>query len=644
MNEHNYRRIKAEEFLKIIQGEAGHYIGPARSSQKYSWGMTNKAMREDGLDPEINVTFPILEDRQKERVKYHLQSVAPREYWPDFEDYLIQVIEGHTYLNRGYNTNTGEGSKPELDYGIDLANCYFSSTFSLRNVKSKGPLLLSNCRFIKSQRQDYRDDRFLIEKCKFKRVVLNGISSIEGETFFSLFLLKISGLEVDSLLIESCNINSLSFQETISNIKEVSVRRSNLDTVTLIDINSDECEFFESNIDMLRIECIDNNIKKIVIEKTNIKSLIVFELGANELTLRDCKVNKVHIICDINKLSKLKIINSEISKIKIEGSQYESCVIDRLRAVKFFILDAQFKNFFMSLNNFTGSIPVANINYDIDNLKLEFTNQTDKGEYIFRGIKINKLTISGMNNSSILFKSCSISQSKIVDFSNLSDIRFHNIYNVNRFVLTDASIGKAELTNYNINVDSLIKIIRSNISDIVLSNTSLNRKIEASNQTDHRGLREIYRQLKLAANKQSNRIQELGYEALEMDAYAKDDSAKTFSDRFILFTNKWSNNHGQSWIRAFLWLLLFNITFYCLIKFSLGYTVHFGKMSVHELREYAELTFNPLHDFNKVFEIYFTNGSPFQHTDTAKLIDIISKVCSGYFLFQLLRAFRKYVK
>ena len=109
------------------------------------------------------------------------------------------------------------------------------------------------------------------------------------------------------------------------------------------------------------------------------------------------------------------------------------------------------------------------------------------------------------------------------------------------------------------------------------------------------------------------------------------------SDKIILVSNWISNNHGHDWGRSFWLWLIFNAYFYTCVKRSMN--EHFWDISCfpYTLAEFINFSGNPLHKFTDVFR---GNDS----TGWGNLADTISKIFSAYFLFQMLKAFRKFAK
>lgn len=374
--------------------------------------------------------------------------------------------------------------------------------------------------------------------------------------------------------------------------------------------------------------------------KAPLKSIKFKDLKTDELTINNIYVDELIIDCKGNSIQKIKISNSIITTLIIKGNEYEDIELSSLTVDGQIQIDSQFKKFTLTGKSI---VPSEQPPYYISRILFSVSSQTNKGKYLFRDALIHKLEIYGVNNNSILFKSCSINIINIRDFANPGDLSLHNIDKINEIHIENSSMGKAELLDVDLSKPAVSKIVSSNILDVVLIDTIFPDVLTANTQTDFKGIRDAFRQLKLASGKQGNRIQELKYEAFEMESYKRDKNAiKTLDEKAILLFNKLTNNHGQNWLIPLLEILILTIPAFMLIKLQLGYTFVFGSISAIDFGQYLEFAFNPLHNFITIFGEDKTISS--DRLGIARLIDVAAKIVSGLLIFQLIRAFRKYVK
>jgi hypothetical protein len=276
---------------------------------------------------------------------------------------------------------------------------------------------------------------------------------------------------------------------------------------------------------------------------------------------------------------------------------------------------------------------------------------TDKTEDLsLSNLDIDCFTLAGRCNGKVLyFKNINTDDFNIKEFVNDGTLRFHNFYlnNEGKGQISDSQLGKTEFNNVKLGRAKMFRIYNSNLSEIAASNTVFPSNIRGETDDDYLETREVYRQLKFASSKQGDRIKELEYEKYEMINYQKSlkldlsiNGIWRALDRFILLTNRLSNDHGQNWLFSLLWFIVITPILYAAIKYNLGNEIIFGVFPTKEnCAEYLEVSLNPLHDFNKIF----SNGKS-SNFYSAKIFDSILKLVSGYLIFQFLRAFRKFVR
>ncbi|MFD2937098.1 hypothetical protein [Spirosoma flavum] len=371
-------------------------------------------------------------------------------------------------------------------------------------------------------------------------------------------------------------------------------------------------------------------------EEVPIKKIKFTDLETDSVVLNGMKVDELYIGGREGSIKSLSIANCDISTLYIGDTEFESVSIINTTINNSFTVNGNVK--FFSL---MGSTPLEKEVYHIEKFNLILSEQSNKGEYFIRGATIAKLEMGGVNNGKIIIADNEIRKIVFDDLTNTGDLKLHDIRQINILSMKDSSMGKSEFSNIDLSSTTHVEVVDSNLSDIVLMNTVFPKYLVGSSKGDYKGIREAFRQLKFVSGKQGNRIQELAYEACEMDAYQKDKKAKkTADEKSILFLNKITNNHGQSWTRALLCLLV-TIPLFMAIKLVFGNTYAWGLNSA-EVGQYLEFAVNPLHNFDILFkeELRINPAA----MGSAKILDIVSKLIEGFILFQLVRAFRKYVK
>ena len=110
----------------------------------------------------------------------------------------------------------------------------------------------------------------------------------------------------------------------------------------------------------------------------------------------------------------------------------------------------------------------------------------------------------------------------------------------------------------------------------------------------------------------------------------------TSNDRLTLWLNKISNLHGESWVRAFFWILVLGLIFYLPYLYSIGCLFPPGKFDFNLIGYYFEFL-NPAHKFNFINEGNIANG-------LTVFIDVVWRIIVAYFIYQFISAFRKHTK
>ncbi|GAB4052675.1 hypothetical protein [Spirosoma litoris] len=407
--------------------------------------------------------------------------------------------------------------------------------------------------------------------------------------------------------------------------------------------------------------------------------IIILETKATKITFSNCDFvnNKISIVdCALEKLtiSNCKniaiTINNDVppvnSYIKINDFDHniKSILFSELFNVESIDIKAgninsiEFKDFISRKTT---------INLNVDNLQISNnTINNEKQDYFFidelaftinaknenlisllENIHIGIFTVSGtLKSSTINIINTKVNKLFIHDFINEGKFRFNDveITDEGEGEIVRSQLSKAEFNYVDFSKANRFKIFLSNITEIVTNNTIFPVNIVGKDENDFKGIREIYRQLKNAAGKQGDRINELYYEKLEMSTLEKIlTKSKNWNDRLILWSNKVSNDYGQDWTLSLSVLLMGSLYLFVTIKLTL-YSMQFDTPPTFEhLAQYINFTLNPLHKFSDIFYNYPKDINSTQ-LGFAQVLDAISRLFSGYMIFQFLKAFRKYVR
>ena len=281
----------------------------------------------------------------------------------------------------------------------------------------------------------------------------------------------------------------------------------------------------------------------------------------------------------------------------------------------------------------------------ISNINAKSVEINFSGVIIQNSLQISDLTaeecnIFSLKNKSdnlISFQRFIVGQLTVMNIHNDGLLRWTNVQamqseSLRRLSIINSYLAKSEFYNVNLESFNSLRLFNCHLIDIIPINVKWNFNYSTyKDVTEENYLRELFRQLKMVCSKNMDKISSLRFEQMEMQFYNSQLTWKqNFGDWFILKTNRISNNHGQNWFLPLAWLVLFSTIFYFLIIYCEGSfkCVHIGNF------------LNFLTPFHSEKDI--TCGVD-THNGWITFWDILQKLFSSYFIFQFLRAFRKYV-
>lgn len=263
----------------------------------------------------------------------------------------------------------------------------------------------------------------------------------------------------------------------------------------------------------------------------------------------------------------------------------------------------------------------------------------------------------------LAFNDVQIKDLEAVKFFNLGDITFAGV--------TFMEHGGVTMDRSNMGRMNLIDVDLPNASyfkyrDSTLANTRFMNTVVPENKLDildgKKGDHHTFRQLQLAYSNLS-----LAFKGSEAFALARDYRAKALDahlsalradpnstmrdlfDRFALRVNGLSNGHGHNIARATFFLLI--APMFCYFVYCLTQGVHpstapgsieaFAKVANHYL-EFAYVPLRPLESNSKLIDML--GAGQMAVGFWGRVVDILSRVVSGYLIYQFIQAFRHYSK
>ena len=253
----------------------------------------------------------------------------------------------------------------------------------------------------------------------------------------------------------------------------------------------------------------------------------------------------------------------------------------------------------------------------------------------------------------------------MIGLTNFADLTFERCEAENKFfqsedlpnssmILAHNDLGKTKFIEFDFKSFDFIHVDNTTFNDIKTSSIKWfeDDKLridsnEVLTEKNYKRRREVYRQLKQSLISQGNNIDSLLFKAREMKAHRnelKNSGTYGWNERAIMAAN-WTNDFGLNWLRALGILACFNLIWYllCLPLFTkdlwYNWSLPFTDWQTLWNNLYKELPivgnlFNPARRFS---ETYGENTSRW-----LVFFDVFQRVILGIFIFQIIRAFRKF--
>ena len=615
---------------------------------------------------------------------------------PAFDLKAELLAPGAVQHHEGIDVDYFEIQEPDFKAKfVHLDTVKFRSLVLFENTKLSNGLLFENCEFseaavFKNIVVDQYDQLITPDSVSivFKDCNFNG--SVE-------FLGKNSKLN-RSLVFENCVFSGGLLIDGL--------------TIEMEGLTLDKCTIYEK-LDVFRtvvtqtISLIGNTINTYARFGSIVGSMITFT-KANVITgnlhMDNCKFpqgiifndgtfkEEIYFSLNATRESGLTIIDSTFEKA-FTINYHSGTVRPGLGIDKYYISSAKFLNGFyvFGVQDLFAELPrITSINLDITAML--------SGNILFDHLDVRTLLIGGYNiNAKITLKSMQVGQVKIKELINEGGLIFSGFRpSVNEwyeedndslvrntaFYADDSNFGKAQFfqTNFR-SFDNLSfhNVILTDISTSLVNwftkdqledshlkrqreffitemKTNNNLKISNARKTLLDMLnskKEIYRQLKFAAQKQGDIPLSHEFQRWEMEYYkeiTRYEKPRRWSEFLILYSSQ-SNNYGQSWIRAFWGLVVFSFLSYIPIGFltspQLDYTKFAGSVDdlffnfrvvVYDNLKTWLTILNPTHRLADIA------AKLDKYSSWVYFWDLISRIIVSYFIFQMVSAFRKFSK
>lgn len=270
---------------------------------------------------------------------------------------------------------------------------------------------------------------------------------------------------------------------------------------------------------------------------------------------------------------------------------------------------------------------------------------------------IHQFFVSGDNNSNSL--TCSHILFKLLEFNKLNNTKSLKFFNCSfetdgSLIIKDTSLGATgffgmSFTNlYRVQIENSLLYELVTFNSIWFDDSILNTNENTSKNSEYFSRKkEIYRQLKVAMEKQQDKKQAIFFHSRELKYLIKSlkpwSNFQDFQETISLF-GSWTNNYGRSWVRPLGFSLIITfVAWICLvfllesIKFSGIFQLSSAELT-RFLKENSPLFFDILNPISKLpIDIRMQ-----KHPTTISSIVFIHRILISFFIFQIVAAFRKH--
>lgn len=257
--------------------------------------------------------------------------------------------------------------------------------------------------------------------------------------------------------------------------------------------------------------------------------------------------------------------------------------------------------------------------------------------------EIDNLSFNGsLNSAEISMNMIKVQQLSIQEFTkpssgilNLS--RFRPLNDKSSVIIQNSFLGSTSFYDCDFASFKSFSVASSHFIDLIYANTTWPKKISIADYDSfspspysaeevNAQLRETFRQLKISASKQGDKLQEAVFYRNEMVYLNRTLSSNThFTTKLSLLLSLISNNHKQNWILPIIWLFVLNIIFVLMMLSNGICNLHFNWSIFFNL-------LNPAHRFSDLaIATNFLN----------LFVDFSSRIFNGFLIYQIVTAFRK---
>lgn len=470
----------------------------------------------------------------------------------------------------------------------------------------------------------------------------------------------------DAVIISSCIIKDFRIHSGCSfygSIKIINNSIINKLIITDLKLTHQNAIISTKNSQFTDAFCIHNIESKnsISISKTKIEcDLELSKNKSRDLTIKNSTIDGLTQINDNFFSHKLLLYSTtfasqciltsvETKKLELHGCSFNDGFsfsfrgLEHLKGFKIVkISSCNFANGAEFIGNYRSEAPSF-----IDEIKIT-TSTLLRGFVRFFNFKSKEINLTGSNyDSHIVFENVSTNNLRIKALSNYCKLQFTNLSSIEQFnsnlSIHDSSLGNTYFVNCDLSCFNEISIKDSMLSEINVTNvdwfTTNQLKFDPQVLNQPKQKRELYRQLKLAMENQGDRIQALSFKRHEMSSYLDETISKkgNYGDKAILILSL-SNEFGLNWWMPLIFLVYLTFIFSILILLAFSLQGHSVLFILCEFKSIFFILLNPTHSLNSFFgdNVYISGYMYF--------VDIVYRIIYAYLVFQIVSAFRKFIK
>ncbi|GAA4954744.1 hypothetical protein GCM10023314_30530 [Algibacter agarivorans] len=505
--------------------------------------------------------------------------------------------------------------------------------------------------------------------CEFKKgIIFRACSTDKFDTLYNPYNC--------SILFNKCKTEFLTFSEGCLFNRGVAIENeSSIGTLSILDSIFTGNAFRISNSEISKLLDVKGaNLYSLNISKSRVNNCRIVSSKLDLAFIKSTFQGSVKLWnVDTNKSltfnqnvfeQEFGIKSSRIESIYIHGDTFQKKAKLENRGDTGTNHESSLDNIYISEANFIEGFEFDGMSKELKNLTLRLSPNF-QGILRIIGWKIFETSISGMNeNLKVVFKRINFKRLQLIDFSNSGDITFERSGAENTLFKTeedpdssiiayDSSLGLTRFNEFDFNSFDFIDISNVSFNGIEASNVNWfdDSKIRITTPENEaaqgfRRRRELYRQIKHTLKSSGNQIDNLMFQAREMQAYRNELKASgnyNLGDKVIMAISR-TNDYGLNWLKPL--ILLIGITIVCygislpLFTKELWYDfdLPFADFSlikgvfVDNLSTLANM-FNPARRFSVT---YGENVSTWLY-----FLDLLHRLFLGIFIFQIIKAFRR---